>query len=300
MNLRPMEYGDLEMVREWRNHPDVRRNMYTHHEIGFDEHALWWDAADDDRLFIAGDKGGPLGVVCFSNYHPEHLTSDWAFYKAPDAPKGTGTQMERLAIEYAFATLGLEKLSCEVLSYNKPVYYLHRKHGFQLEGTFKKAHLFEGERHDIYRLALFKGDWKDALAQTMVGKEFNDTSDFGWGDVQTFQELTNDFNPVHGAPNGILPGMLTASLIPAVIAEAFPGCIYLKQELKFVAKAYPGDTPLQAVAKVVSQVGRKVWLETHVCKRGAPEHEVVLEGEALVLLPQSIKGDSNATAHDLR
>lgn len=41
--LRPMTEADLAQVLAWRNHPDIRANMYTQHEITMAEHRAWWD-----------------------------------------------------------------------------------------------------------------------------------------------------------------------------------------------------------------------------------------------------------------
>ncbi len=40
--LRPMTVSDLESVLKLRNHPEVRRYMFTRHEIATEEHALWF------------------------------------------------------------------------------------------------------------------------------------------------------------------------------------------------------------------------------------------------------------------
>ena len=40
--LRLMRSGDLARVLNWRNHPDVRRFMYTSHEISPEEHEQWF------------------------------------------------------------------------------------------------------------------------------------------------------------------------------------------------------------------------------------------------------------------
>ncbi|WP_230714510.1 GNAT family N-acetyltransferase [Marinobacter shengliensis] len=41
-SLRPMTESDLEQVLQWRNHPEVRRYMYTTHEIRLEEHSKWF------------------------------------------------------------------------------------------------------------------------------------------------------------------------------------------------------------------------------------------------------------------
>lgn len=82
----------------------------------------------------------------------------------------------------------------------------------------------------------------------------------------------------------IAHGILTASLISAVIGEQLPGhgAVYLSQSLRFMAPVRPGDM-VRAEVKVtaIDHAKRRVTLETH-CAVG---NTVVLKGEALVLAP---------------
>ena len=161
MRLRPLEASDLERVLAWRNHPDVRKNMYTTHEISRAEHHAWWSKVEHDKTkqyFVCVDGDEPLGVVNFVDIHPHNKTATWAFYSGVLDRRGLGSQMETLALDYAFGQLGLEKLSCEVLAFNAPVIRLHKKFGFRVEGVFRRHHA----GHDIYRLAIFKPDWHGA------------------------------------------------------------------------------------------------------------------------------------------
>ncbi len=112
-------------------------------------------------------------------------------------------------------------------------------------------------------------------------------------DITLFSEISTDRNPVHLDESyaqdtifqgRIAHGMLTASLISAVIGEQLPGhgTVYLGQSLKFLAPVRPGDT-VSAEVKVtaIDHSRRRVTLETH-CTVG---NTVVLKGEALVLAP---------------
>ena len=112
-------------------------------------------------------------------------------------------------------------------------------------------------------------------------------------DIELFAEVSTDRNPVHLDETyardtifdgRIAHGMLTASLISAVIGEQLPGhgAVYLGQSLRFMAPVRPGDT-VHAEVKVISidHAKRRVTLETH-CAVG---NTVVLKGEALVLAP---------------
>src|SRR5690554_5898380 len=114
----------------WRNHPAVRANMYTRHPISRNEHLAWWKntaGRDDCAYFMYERVGTPLGIVGFTELDRTNANCSWAFYASPEAPRGTGSRMEYLALEYAFGTLRLHKLYCEVLAFNSGVITLHQK-----------------------------------------------------------------------------------------------------------------------------------------------------------------------------
>ena len=70
--LRRMTHGDLERVLAWRNHQDVRRYMYTQHEISLAEHTSWFERAsrDDSRhLLVFEIEGVPLGFIACSFFN---------------------------------------------------------------------------------------------------------------------------------------------------------------------------------------------------------------------------------------
>ncbi|MEL7471334.1 MAG: MaoC family dehydratase [Pseudomonadota bacterium] len=112
-------------------------------------------------------------------------------------------------------------------------------------------------------------------------------------DIRAFAEVSTDHNPVHMDEDyaqdtifagRIAHGMLTASLISAVIGEQLPGhgTIYLGQSLKFMAPVRPGDTVRAEVSVATIDYGkRRVTLEC-ACRVG---DTIALKGEATVLAP---------------
>lgn len=161
--LRNISETELELMLSWRNMPNIRANMYTRHEISLSEHLIWWEKIKNNSRFdykMYDEDGAPLGIVGFVDIDRVNSNSSWAFYAAPHAPKGTGSKMEFLAIDYAFSNLNLKKLHCEVLDFNKPVIRLHEKFGFTIEGILRQHHLV-GERFaDIYKLGLLDVEWQ--------------------------------------------------------------------------------------------------------------------------------------------
>jgi 3-hydroxybutyryl-CoA dehydratase len=109
-------------------------------------------------------------------------------------------------------------------------------------------------------------------------------------DVYGFARITMDFNPIHvdkemaaatRFKQRVVHGMLSASMISAVIATFLPGSIYISQTLKFTAPVFFGDT-LTAKVKVSEKIALKqiCKLETVVSKQ---DGTVVIEGEAVIM-----------------
>ena len=112
-------------------------------------------------------------------------------------------------------------------------------------------------------------------------------------DIEKFADVSTDHNPVHMDEDyaretifggRIAHGMLTASLISAVIGEQLPGhgTVYMGQNLKFMAPVRPGDSVIAEVTvKDIDYAKRRVTLDCR-CSVG---DTVVLKGDALVLAP---------------
>ena len=172
--LRSIDASELELMLSWRNAPNVRANMYTRHEIPLSEHLKWWDriqSRDDQKYFMYELQGSPLGIVAFTGIEISSQNSSWAFYAAPEAPRGTGSRMEFLALEYAFNQLKLHKLYCEVLAFNSAVINLHQKFGFKVEGIFREQHMHDSAFVDIYRLGILATEWsaqREHMAQKLL------------------------------------------------------------------------------------------------------------------------------------
>ena len=126
-----------------------------------------------------------------------------------------------------------------------------------------------------------------------VGDRAEITKTIDEADIQAFAEVTGDHNPIHldetfakttRFGRRIAHGMLSASLISAVLANKLPGegSIYLGQTLQFVAPVFPGDeVTARVTVKEIREDKPIVKLET-VCvnQRG----ETVIRGEATVLV----------------
>lgn len=116
---------------------------------------------------------------------------------------------------------------------------------------------------------------------------------FTQSDVDAFCQLTGDGNPIHAKGEGVVPGLLCASLIPSIFASRCPGAIYVSQDFKFKGKVLVGDaaTAEISVQRVKDLRGRVVVdCETKVfacSKEGQAHVEEAIQGSARVLVSQN-------------
>ena len=114
-------------------------------------------------------------------------------------------------------------------------------------------------------------------------------------DVRLFAQVSGDTNAIHldeayaaTTPFGrrIAHGLLTASLISAVIGNELPGVgsIYLGQDLKFKAPVFIGDVVTATVEIVRYREDKRIMTLRTTCTK--VDGTLVIEGEAVVIAPE--------------
>jgi 3-hydroxybutyryl-CoA dehydratase len=117
-------------------------------------------------------------------------------------------------------------------------------------------------------------------------------------DIYLYAGITGDFNPAHineeyarttFFKTRIAHGMLAAGFISTVMGTLLPGpgCIYVKQELTFLAPVRIGDTITARVEvlELIPEKNRARFKTTCTNQEGTQ----VLDGEAVVSPPKAIR-----------
>jgi len=133
------------------------------------------------------------------------------------------------------------------------------------------------------------------IDQLAIGEKASIKKQITESDVVQFAEVSEDKNPLHldaeyasqtRFKERIAHGMLTASLISAVLGTRLPGLgtIYLSQAVEFKAPVRLGDV-IEAEVEVIEKIPDKnrVRLRT-ICRN--QEGTVVVDGEAVVMPPR--------------
>ena len=165
LELRPLREDDLRTVWSWRNSDRIRAVSVHDREIPWEEHVAWFERSKTDRsrqAMLFEREGKPTGVVNFVDIDREAGSAAWGFYLGDvDAPKGSASAMGFLALDYAFDTLGLRRITGKAFASNDASLRYHRRLGFvELEERREQIERGEGEV-DLLHFELSSEGWRE-------------------------------------------------------------------------------------------------------------------------------------------
>ena len=173
ITLRDIRPEDKEMIRAWRNLPEVALYMYRDHYISPEAHERWLSEMGADptrRYWIISQGEVNFGLVNLYQISVPDRRCYWAFYLArPGARgRGVGTCTEYLILQRVFEEMKFNRLCCEVLASNQTVIEMHRKFGFVQEGYFRQ-HVIKGEKPmDVVSLAMLREEWERKKSEILL------------------------------------------------------------------------------------------------------------------------------------
>ncbi|MFV0430436.1 MAG: GNAT family N-acetyltransferase [Arachnia sp.] len=135
--MRPATEADVELLRIWRNHPEVRRVSLTQHEISAEEHIAWWRNVSKDpsrRVLVYERDGVGSGQVTF--FDIDGSCAWWGYYLDNAGLEARGAlfpawiSIQREAVKYARHELGLSELHGETLVMNEAAVDFNQRLGF--------------------------------------------------------------------------------------------------------------------------------------------------------------------------
>lgn len=128
-----------------------------------------------------------------------------------------------------------------------------------------------------------------------IGMKATRTKVFSDEDIRKFAEVSGDTNAIHlddeyaaksRFGKRIVHGMLTASVVSAILGIDFPGLgtVYLSQTLQFKAPVFIGDQITAQVELIKYREERRIATFHTTCTN--QDGVLVLDGEAVVLVPE--------------
>ncbi|QLL29925.1 UDP-4-amino-4,6-dideoxy-N-acetyl-beta-L-altrosamine N-acetyltransferase [Thermosynechococcus sichuanensis E542] len=141
------------MVRRWRNHPEVKKWMYSDHEISEGEHSRFIEKLADsvkDFYYLVYKREKAVGVLYLSKVDFCHQNAYFGIYANPERlAHGAGVILEKSALYLAFGIAKFHTLKLEVIENNKRAINFYKRMGFQEEGRLKEFVFKEGKWQDV-------------------------------------------------------------------------------------------------------------------------------------------------------
>ena len=165
VTLGPIEYEDLEIIREWRMSPEVTNYMYTDPTITKQDQEKWFESLPKSRSskhWMVRYKDVPTGIISLADIDFTSKHCSWGIYIGNKIyqHRGVGAFATYQLICHVFDELKLNKLVSMVLSYNEPAIHLNESFGFRRDGYFREHCFKNNQLIDMIVYSLTKSDWK--------------------------------------------------------------------------------------------------------------------------------------------
>ncbi|MEM5529399.1 UDP-4-amino-4,6-dideoxy-N-acetyl-beta-L-altrosamine N-acetyltransferase [Gammaproteobacteria bacterium AS21] len=128
VKFKPVQFSDLELLRQWRNSPRISNNMYNNDFISQQQQEGWFESLQHDEckiyfVCLLDDKA--VGTLYFTDI--KESSCEWGCYLGGESLiPGLGLILEAAALEYAFNYLKIKTLNADVLTFNTPAKKMHK------------------------------------------------------------------------------------------------------------------------------------------------------------------------------
>lgn len=170
VGLRAVEKSDLELLRDWRNITDFRKNFREVRELNMSNQEKWYEklnnasATDFMFMFVRLKDNAPLGAggLLYTNWIIR--SSDFSFYIGHENKyidhDGYAEEATRLLLDYGFKHLNLNKVWMELYEFDKrKIEFFTKKFGFVKDGMLRENCFEDGKYHDSMIISLLQKEY---------------------------------------------------------------------------------------------------------------------------------------------
>lgn len=131
VNFTNLNLEEAKMVLEWRNHPNIRKWMYTQDEISLENHLNFINSLKNNSnklYFLVKKENEFIGVIDFSDINIQSV--EMGIYANPNL-RGFGKILLEIIKDYSFDVLKVKSIFSEVFYSNEKAYQLYKKYNFK-------------------------------------------------------------------------------------------------------------------------------------------------------------------------
>lgn len=163
ISLTVIEKTDLDFLHRLFNDPAIMNFWFEeayNSKAQIEEEYEKQKESQRSREFILQNETEQLGFVALFDIDFVHRKAEFAIMMDPaQQGKGYAKIATKLAIDYAFRTLNLNKLYLIADSINEKAIHIYEKTGFKQEAVLKDEYFVNGEYHSVVYMSIFQNDY---------------------------------------------------------------------------------------------------------------------------------------------
>ncbi len=169
VHLRALEPDDLKHLQPWFNDPELGSLLGRSHPWTQRTLEAWYrHFADMETGILFGvvdsneKKQSIIGYALLDDICWPHRVAETVILVIGDKElrgHGRGTEVLLLLLRYAFGTLGLNRIECEILEYNTAAIDCAHRVGFQKEGEKRDARFVDGRFYTLECYGLLRSEY---------------------------------------------------------------------------------------------------------------------------------------------
>ncbi len=165
VELIPLQTEHLEMLRTWRNMPEISQYMFNEAYITEAQQIEWYNKVIKDpgqSHWIIKYKNEFAGAASLHSINQKFKTCSWGFYigNLKFRGEGLGYKMLYQLLIKVFEEMKFNKIIAEVLINNQLSIKLHETLGFRREGYYREHIIKNNIYYDVVALGYLEKEWR--------------------------------------------------------------------------------------------------------------------------------------------
>ena len=167
VSIRPITEADTAKIVRWRNAPSVMEHFIYRTPLTEEGHLNWFhnrvQTGEVAQFMIIDEEASEeVGSVYLRDIDYDNKKCEYGIFIGEDScrGKGIGTAAAKLALDYAFETLGLNRVYLRVFAENIRAQKSYEHAGFVTEGTFRDDVIIDSKAYDMVFMGILKEDWE--------------------------------------------------------------------------------------------------------------------------------------------
>lgn len=167
VSIRPITEADTDKIVKWRNAPSVMEHFIYRTPLTREDHLNWFhnrvQTGEVFQFMIVDEEAGEeVGSVYLRDVDAQNKKCEYGIFIGEDScrGKGIGSAAAKLALDFAFEELKLNRVFLRVFADNTRAIKSYENAGFVCEGRFRDDVIIDGKAYDMVFMGILREEWK--------------------------------------------------------------------------------------------------------------------------------------------